>query len=75
MASVFHQELKDQVLVEQTDFLCEELGDLGRYLPDLCSREILDPHDCQSIYGKVINKEKAIQLLSLVKGHQSRMCW
>ena len=72
MASVLHQELEDQVLVEQTDFLCEELGDPGRYLPDLRSRGILDYHDYQSIYGKVTNKEKVVELLSLVKGRRSR---
>lgn len=63
--------LKDEVLESQVEFLCEELGDPGRYFPQLRSKGILNATDCQVIRSKVTFKEKIEELVALVKGRES----
>ena len=65
------KKLKDEVLESQIEFLCEELGDPGRYFPQLRSKGILDSSDCELIRSKVTVKEKVQELIEFVKGRQS----
>ncbi len=65
------KEVKTQVLEEQIGYLCEELGDPGRYLPQLRSKGILNSEDCQIIRSKVTFTEKTHALVELLKGRQS----
>lgn len=65
------KELKDEVLESQIEFLGEELGDPGRYFPQLRSKGILDVSDCELIRSKVTLMEKIQALIGLVKGRQS----
>lgn len=64
--------LKKQVLEEQMGFLCEELGDPKRYFPYLRSKGALDSSDCQSIRAQTTFKEQVEEMVSLLKGRQSR---
>lgn len=43
------QKVKQEVLKEQEAYLCEELGDPGRYFPFLRSKGVLAQQDCESI--------------------------
>lgn len=63
--------LKKIVLEDQMGFLCEELGDPGRYFPYLRSKRMLDSMDCQSIRSQVTFKEQVQQLIGVLKGRQS----
>ena len=60
------------VLEEQMGFLCEELGDPKRYFPYLRSKGTLDNIDCQSIRAQTTFKEQVEEMISLLKGRQSR---
>lgn len=64
--------LKKQVLEDQMGFLCEELGDPGRYFPHLRSQHILEAGDCQVIRSKVTFKDKTQELIDMVKDRQSK---
>ena len=63
--------LKDKVLEKQIEFLCEELGDPGRYFPQLKSKGILNVSDCELIRSRVTCREKIQELVGLVKGRRS----
>lgn len=64
-------ELKGLILEEQMGFLCEELGDPGRYFPYLRSKRMLDSSDCQSIRSQTTFREQVQQLIGILKGRQS----
>ena len=51
-------ELKSEVLRERIDYLCEELGDPGRYYPALRSKGVLTLDDCERVKSKVTSREK-----------------
>ena len=63
--------LKDKVLESQVEFLYEELGDPGRYLPQLRSKGILSLSDCQMIRTKETFREKIEALVNSIKGRVS----
>ena len=63
--------MKQFVLEDQMAFLCEELGDPGRYFPYLRSKRMLDSSDCQSIRSQVTFKEQVQSLMDLLKSRQS----
>ena len=65
------KDLKNRVLEEQMGFLCEELGDPGRYFPHLRSKGVLDSMDCQSIRSKVTFQDKIQELVSVLKVRES----
>jgi len=53
------------------DFLCEELGDPGRYFPYLRSKGMLDPQDCQTIRSKAAFKDQVQELIEILKARES----
>ena len=63
--------LKRSVLEDQMGFLCEELGDPGRYFPYLRSKRMLDSSDCQTIRSQATFREQVQQLIGILKGRES----
>lgn len=63
--------LKKRVLDGQIGFLCEELGDPGRYFPYLRSKGVLNPSDCQSIRSRTNYREQVQHLIEILKGRVS----
>jgi len=61
-------ELKDSVLQSHTEFLLEELGDPGRYLPHLRSKGVLTLTDCQIIRSKETFRGKIESLVECLRG-------
>ena len=61
-------ELKDYVLQSHTEFLLEELGDPGRYLPHLRSKGVLSLTDCQTIRSKETFQAKIESLVKCLRG-------
>lgn len=68
---VSEQLAKQMVLEDQIGFLCEELGDPGRYFPYLRSKRMLDTSDCQSIRAHATFKDQVQELIGLLKSRQS----
>lgn len=52
-------------------FLCEELGDPGRYFPYLRSKRMLDSMDCQSIRSQVTFKDQIQELIGILKSRRT----
>ena len=52
-------------------FLCEELGDPGRYFPYLRSKRMLDSTDCQSIRSQVTFKDQIQELIGILKSRKT----
>ena len=61
------RDIKTQVLEQEMNFLCEELGDPGRYFPHLRSKGLLDDSDCQNIRSKVTARDKTQEMIEIVK--------
>lgn len=64
-------DLKDKVLASQIEFLHEELGDPGRYLPHLRSKGVLGMSDCQVIRSKETFRDKVESLVSFLRGRET----
>lgn len=71
MDSEQSRSLKKSVLEDQMGFLCEELGDPGRYFPYLRSKRMLDSTDCQSIRSQVAFKDQIQELIGLLKSRET----
>lgn len=53
-------------------YLCEELGDPGRYFPYLRSKGVLDNGDCEMIRAEVTSQAKTEKFVEMIsKGRQS----
>lgn len=63
--------LKESVLIERLDYLCEELGDPGRYFPDLRSKSVLNMTDTQLIKSKATDREKTEEFITLISKRRS----
>ena len=63
--------LKASVLLEKIGFLCEELGDPGRYFPELRSKNVLDTGDAQLIKSKATDREKTEEFVTLISKRRS----
>lgn len=63
--------LKRSVLEDQMGFLCEELGDPGRYFPYLRSKRMLDSSDCQTIRSQATFREQVLKLVGILKCRES----
>ena len=66
--------VKTLVLQTEMSYLCEELGDPGRYIPSLRSKNLLDSKDADLIRSKPTSNEKVELLIDLVlkrEGHTS----
>lgn len=63
--------LKKTVLLEKISYLCEELGDPGRYFPELRSKNVLSTVDTQLIKSKATDNEKTDEFVSLICTRQS----
>jgi hypothetical protein len=64
-------QVKQSVLEDQIGYLCEELGDPGRYFPHLRAKRLLDASDCQSIRAQVTFKDQVQLLIGLLKTRRS----
>ena len=51
--------LKTRVLNEQFSYLCDELGDPGRYIPFMRSKGVLIERDSEEIRNKTTSADKA----------------
>ena len=72
MAKMSENEMKSQVLTGQMNYLCEELGDPGRYFPYLRSKGILDNEDCQRIRSEITSQAKTESFVETIsRGRQS----
>lgn len=63
--------LKESVLLEKIGYLCEELGDPGRYFPDLRSKNVLNTVDTQLIKTKSTDREKTEEFVTLISKRRS----
>ena len=72
MAKMSENEMKSQVLTGQMNYLCEELGDPGRYFPYLRSKGVLDNEDCQRIRSEITSQAKTESFVETIsRGRQS----
>ena len=62
--------VKTAVLNEEYSYLCNELGDPGRYFPHFRSKNLLDNKDCERIRSKATSSEKTELLLEIVMGRE-----
>ena len=60
------KELKRSVLLDKLAYLCEELGDPGRYFPELRSKHVLDVTDTDVIKSKLTEREKTTEFVTIV---------
>lgn len=60
------KKLKEDVLVEKMGWLCDELGDPGRYFPELKSKRVLNATDTQLIKTKPTDREKIEEFVTLI---------
>ena len=58
--------LKESVLVEKMSWLCDEIGDPGRYFPELRSKRVLNVTDTQLVKSKATDREKIEEFVSLI---------
>lgn len=58
--------LKESVLVEKMSWLCDELGDPGRYFPELRSKRVLSVTDTQLIKSKPTDQDKIMEFVTLI---------
>lgn len=58
--------LKETVLLEKIAYLCEELGDPGRYFPELRSKNVLNMTDTQLIKTKPTDRDKTEEFVTLI---------
>lgn len=63
--------LKKTVLLEKIGYLCEELGDPGRYFPELRAKNVLSTVDTQLIKSKPTDNEKTDEFVTLISKRQS----
>ena len=63
--------LKESVLLEKMSYLCEELGDPGRYFPELRSKNVLNTVDTQLIKTKPTDREKTEEFVALISKRRS----
>lgn len=57
---------KTQVLKDEMAYLCEELGDPGRYIPSLRAKSLLDSRDSEQIKAQPTNHQKTEVLLDII---------
>ena len=60
------KELKKSVLLDKLAYLCEELGDPGRYFPELRSKHVLDVTDTDVIKSKPTELEKTTEFVTII---------
>lgn len=65
------EKMKKNVLEDQMGFLCEELGDPGRYFPFFRSKKMLDSSDCQHIRSLSTFKDQIQELIERLKSRES----
>ena len=63
--------LKESVLLEKISYLCEELGDPGRYFPELRAKNVLSVVDTQLIKSKPTDQEKTSEFVTLISRRRS----
>ena len=63
--------LKESVLLDKMGYLCEELGDPGRYFPELRSKNVLSTVDTQLIKTKPTDREKTEVFVELISKRRS----
>ena len=59
------------MLLEKIGYLCEELGDPGRYFPELRNKNVLATVDTQLIKSKPTDREKIEEFVTLISTRQS----
>ena len=59
------------MLLEKIGHLCEELGDPGRYFPELRAKNVLSTVDTQLIKSKPTDNEKTEEFVTLISTRQS----
>ena len=59
------------MLLEKIGYLCEMLGDPGRYFPELRSKNVLSIVDTQLIKSKPTDSEKTEEFVTLISTRQS----
>ena len=65
------EKMKKNLLEDQMGFLCEELGDPGRYFPFFRSKKMLDSSDCQHIRSLSTFKDQIQELIERLKSRES----
>ena len=60
------KDLKRSVLLDKLAYLCEELGDPGRYFPELRSKHVLDVTDTDVIKSKPTDRAKTEEFVSII---------
>ena len=60
------RKLKEAVLIEKIAYLCDDVGDPGRYFPELRSKSILGTMDTDSIRSKTSDREKMEEFVNLI---------
>ena len=63
--------LKESVLLEKIGYLCEELGDPGRYFPELRAKNVLNTTDTQFIKTKPTDREKTEEFVTMISKRRS----
>ena len=63
--------LKELVLLEKIGYLCEELGDPGRYFHELRGKNVLNTFDTQLIKSKPTNRKKTEEFVTLISRRRS----
>ena len=64
-------QLKESVLLEKMDYLCEELGNPGRYFPELRTKNVLNTTDTQFIKTKPTDREKLEEFITMISKRRS----